>query len=76
MKGTVLRPVWPAPGRSEASATRLRDSQTQTSNRLSLALIEDYAIDSKARGFDPYNTDAGRRTQAPRDIWSRKSKRD
>ena len=70
MKGTLLRPAWPRSGRSDSQ------SREQTSNRLSLALIEDYAIDSKTRGFDPYNTDAGRRTAERRDVWSRKSKRD
>jgi hypothetical protein len=40
--------------------------------RITLALLDEYAMDTGRKGYDPYNTNAGRRS----DVWKRKPKRD
>jgi len=43
------------------------------SNRITLAVLEDYSA-SKSRGYDPYNASAAK--HRPADVWKRKPKRD
>jgi hypothetical protein len=42
-------------------------------SRITLALLDEHAFDSKTTGYDPYNTNAGRRIS---DMWRRKPRRD
>lgn len=76
MKGTVLRPQWPAPADKNSAARTNAEgrqaSQPDTLSRIKLALLDEYSTGSCGSGYDPYNTDAGRR----QDLWRRKPKRD
>jgi hypothetical protein len=87
MKGSVPRPVWPAPAakaatrpaqdKSRPSSTADLDAQTDapidSSNQITLAVLEEFSA-AKARGYDPYNASAA--AHRPRDVWQRKRKRD
>lgn len=70
MKGTVPWPAWPA------AAERTSDAKpkNESSSGITLALLDDYASDAKAKGYDPYNTTAAARRA--HDVWRRKPKRD
>lgn len=72
MKGTVLRPPWPAPANNTANSRAGAREEPGTMTRITLALLDEYAMDTGRRGYDPYNTNAGRRA----DVWGRKPKRD
>jgi hypothetical protein len=88
MKGSVLRPVWPA----QAAKTATRPAKDQTRrpttiddlestqdtlidpfNRITLAVLEEHAA-AKVKGYDPYNTSAA--AHRPAEAWQRKRKRD
>jgi hypothetical protein len=77
MKGTVPRPHWPAPAAETATHTTSKDETqqeerpTNLSNRITLALLEEYSPEI-SKGYDPYNATAARR---PVDAWRRKPKR-
>jgi len=87
MKGSVPRPVWPAPvaktttrpthnQNRRPTATEF-DAQTKPpidrSNQITLAVLEEFSA-AKARGYDPYNASAA--AHHPANIWQRKRKRD
>jgi hypothetical protein len=72
MKGTVLRPPWPGPANNTADSKARSSEEPGTMSRITLALLDEYAFDSGRKGYDPYNTNAGRRS----DVWRRKPKRD
>jgi hypothetical protein len=87
MKGSVPRPVWPAPAAKAATrpgndqtrrptATEL-DAQTEPtidpSNQITLAVLEEFSA-AKAKGYDPYNASAA--AHRPPHAWQRKRKRD
>ena len=71
MKGTVLRPQWPAPTNKKADPQAAPPKPADLKSRLALALLDEYS-EPQGKGYDPYNTDAGRLW----DVWSRKPKRD
>jgi len=71
MKGTALRPPWPTPPNKKADPKAATTQQADLASRFALALVDEYA-EPKGKGYDPYNTDVGKR----RDVWSRKPKRD
>jgi hypothetical protein len=87
MKGSVPRPVWPAPvAKATTRPTNNKnrqpiatdfDAQTEPpidrSNQITLAVLEEFSA-AKARGYDPYNTSAA--AHRPADAWQRKRKRD
>ena len=72
MKGTVLRPPWPAAANNKADSKARSSEEPGTMTRITLALLDEYAMDTGRRGYDPYDTNAGRRS----DVWQRKPKRD
>ncbi len=72
MKGTVLRPEWPAPAQNVSNVEPTSDT-ARSMSRITLVLADDR--DTPRGGYDPYNTDAGRRKATP-DPWRRKPKRD
>ena len=72
MKGTVLRPPWPAQANNTADSKAGSTAEPGTMTRITLALLDEYAMDTGRKGYDPYNTNAGRRS----DVWKRKPKRD
>jgi hypothetical protein len=74
MKSTVLRPKWPE--RATSDSNNKPATEPESMSRITLALLDEYSIDSKTSGYDPYNTDAGRRARRALDIWRRKPKRD
>lgn len=71
MKGNVLRPQWPAsaPTNEKADQKASSTKQPDPMSRIKLALLDAYA--EAGTGYDPYNTDTGRRN-----VWDRKPKRD
>ena len=71
MKGIVARPEWPAPSNKKADPKATPTKEPDLVSRFTLALLDEYS-EPKGKGYDPYNTDAGKR----RDVWSRKPKRD
>jgi hypothetical protein len=78
MKGTVLRPNWPAPAAKAATHSKSAERQEERSgdsrNRITLALLEEHGRSPEdAKGYDPYNALPARR---PVDAWRRKPKRD
>lgn len=88
MKGTVPRPVWPAPVAKattrptnnkirQTTATNYYDAQSEPpidrSNEITLAVLEEFSA-AKTKGYDPYNASAA--AHRPADIWQRKRKRD
>lgn len=87
MKGSVPRPVWPAPAAKAAtqpardqtgrSTTADFDAQgdppIDPSNQITLAVLEEFSA-AKAKGYDPYNTSAAAHRRP--DAWQRKRKRD
>lgn len=84
MKGTVQRPQWPAPAAKTAtppakdqtrqrSTTELEEPPIDPSNRITLAVLEEFSA-AKAKGYDPYNATAA--AHRPRYAWERKRKRD
>ncbi len=87
MKGTVPRPLWPAPADKTATHSRpahtggvntadlgaLTEPPIDASNQISLAVLEESSL-TRVKGYDPYNKSApGPR---PADAWHRKRKRD
>ena len=72
MKGTALRPEWPAPTNKKADPKAAPTQEPELMSRTTLALLDEYS-DRKGKGYDPYNTDVGKRRD---DVWSRKPKRD
>jgi hypothetical protein len=87
MKGSVLRPVWPAPvakATTRSANKKMRqatatdhDAQSEPpidrSNGITLAVLEEFSA-AKTKGYDPYNASAA--AHRPADIWQRKRKRD
>ena len=71
MKGTALRPQWPTPPNKKADPKATTTREPDLATRFALALMDEHS-ERKGKGYDPYNTDAGKR----RDVWSRKPKRD
>jgi hypothetical protein len=71
MKGTVLRPDWPTPPKKKADPKAASTQEPELRGRITLALMDEYS-ERKGKGYDPYNTDVGKR----RDVWCRKPKRD
>ena len=73
MKGTVLRPQWPAPANNDSKAdSNAGTAESEAMSRITLALLDEYSLESGTSGYDPYNTDVGPRS----DVWRRKPKRD
>jgi hypothetical protein len=86
MKGSVLRPVWPAPvakATTRSANKKIRQTATDNdaqseppidrSNEITLAVLEEFSA-AKTKGYDPYNASAA--AHRPADIWQRKRKRD
>lgn len=87
MKGTVPRPVWPAPVAKTTTRRAQDPTRRQTaadfdahseppidpSNQITLAVLEEFSA-AKTKGYDPYNTSAA--AHRPPDAWQRKRKRD
>jgi hypothetical protein len=57
---------------SSEQARRHEDRPVDPTNRITLALLEEYSAE-KSKGYDPYNASASRR---PVDVWKRGPKRD
>jgi len=59
MKGTARGPQWPAPATTpDTSRQNDTDSRARPPKKLSaitLALLDEYSLDSGTRGYDPYN---------------------
>jgi hypothetical protein len=61
MKGTARGPQWPAPATTtDASREKHTESRAEAPklSAITLALLDEYSIDSGTRGYDPYNKQA------------------
>jgi hypothetical protein len=72
MKGTVLRSQWPAAANNKAGSKARSTENPDAMSRITLALLDEYAMDTGRKGYDPYNTNTGKRSN----LWHCKPKRD
>jgi hypothetical protein len=72
MKGIALRPQWPAPTNNKADPKAESSAKPDAMSRIKLALLDEYSGGAGRNGYNPYDTNAGERS----DVWRRKPKRD
>jgi hypothetical protein len=72
--GTVPPARWPLPDKNESEKPAAKAKpQENAMTRIKLALLDEYSVEERRRGYNPYD-----RTQPARvdDVWRRKPKRD
>jgi hypothetical protein len=72
--GTVPPARWPLPAQNENHQPSAKAKPAEnTMSRIKLALLDEYSVEERRRGYNPYDRTSPARVD---DIWKRKPKRD